>query len=242
MKIPEDLQIDYMCGLLDDSPHMILKRKLIERIAALEAELVQATAENERLTDGRKHTQKWYAEHYGKLQDWARMVLPEPWRTQFFSCVANGLYDAVEDVGKPYRAVGGFMVTPGGYFQLPSAQEQVLFDQCVRAETAESERDTLRAQLEQMDKSFDNDPLRYSFMWDDEKASSGMFPFPSGEWVSWQDYCALRERLSRPVTDEEWSREFLYEYEDNEGSGLRTAVNSILAARTRQQEQNKPKE
>lgn len=112
--------------------------------AALTAEVEQLRAERERAETGRKHTRKWFSEHYGKLEDWARKVLPEPWSTQFFSCVANGLYDPVLDRGKTYRCVAGFDVTPGGYFILESAQEQVLYDQMRRAEDAESELDALR--------------------------------------------------------------------------------------------------
>lgn len=43
--IPEDLQIEYMVGLLDESPSLVLKRKLIERIATLEAALKAARGE-----------------------------------------------------------------------------------------------------------------------------------------------------------------------------------------------------
>jgi hypothetical protein len=114
-----------------------------ERLSSLEQALAAAS-------DKRKHTQKWYASHYGKLQDWARKLLPEPYRTQFFSCVANGLYDVTEDVGKPYKCVAGFIVTPSGYFQLDNAAEQILFDQCVRAEDAEAENERLTAQVAEL--------------------------------------------------------------------------------------------
>lgn len=117
---------------------------------SLKAENAQLKEEIERGPGRRKRTSDWYAEHYGKLHDWARNVLPEPYRHQFFSCIANGLYDAIKDVGKPYRAVAGFMVTPGGYFKMGTAQEQILFDQCVRAEDAEAELSALRQRVEAM--------------------------------------------------------------------------------------------
>ena len=93
----------------------------------------------------RKHTQQWYARHYGKLEDWARKILPEPWRTQFFSCVANGLWDCIKDVGKSYISVGCGEVTPSGYFVLDSAQAQLLYDQTGRAEKAEAELIALKS-------------------------------------------------------------------------------------------------
>jgi len=93
--------------------------------------------EIERGPGRRKHTQDWYAAHYGKLEDWARKILPEPWRNQFFSCIANGTYGH-EDVGTPYMCNAGFMVTPSGYMKFDSAQEQILHDQCTRAENAEA--------------------------------------------------------------------------------------------------------
>jgi hypothetical protein len=36
--IPEDLQIEYMCGFLNDAPAYELKRRLIERIAVAETD------------------------------------------------------------------------------------------------------------------------------------------------------------------------------------------------------------
>jgi hypothetical protein len=35
-------------------------------------------------------TRTWYAGRYGKLEDWARKHLPEPWVTEFFNILANG--------------------------------------------------------------------------------------------------------------------------------------------------------
>lgn len=132
------------------------ERVLLERIAKAEAECAEMKQEIERGPGRRKHTCDWYAEHYGKLHDWARNVLPEPYRNQFFSCIANGLYDAIKDVGKPYKVVAGFMVTPGGYFKMDTAQNQILFDQCVRAEDAESELATLRQRVEEMGRAVTN--------------------------------------------------------------------------------------
>jgi hypothetical protein len=98
----------------------------------------------------RKHTQDWYAEHYGKLEDWARKILPEPWRTQFFNCIANGTYDAVLDVGEPYMSQVG-LITPSGYFRMDTAAEQLLRDQTIRVEEAEAAlASALRREKEKM--------------------------------------------------------------------------------------------
>jgi len=118
-----------------------------QRIFALETENAELKEEIAKGLGRRRHTHEWYERHYGKLHDWARTVLPEEYRHQFFSCIANGLYDGMKDVGKPYRTVAGFMVTPGGYFKMDTAQEQILFDQCVRAEDAEAERDALKVKV-----------------------------------------------------------------------------------------------
>ena len=99
----------------------------------------------------RKHTQDWYAAHYGKLQDWARTRLPEPWVTEFFNCVANGTWHHSKDVGEPYMSVGAGMITPSGYFKMETAAQQLLADQTRRAEEAEiklEEYKPLREQLE----------------------------------------------------------------------------------------------
>ena len=84
----------------------------------------------------REHTQDWYARHYGKVEDWARKRLPEPWRTEYFNCVANGTWGH-DDVGEPYMSQVGRIV-PSGYFKMDSAAEQLLRDQTTRAEIAES--------------------------------------------------------------------------------------------------------
>jgi hypothetical protein len=117
-------------------------RERDERIAELGDEIARGSGR-------RKHTHEWYEKHYGKLHDWARKILPEPYRKQFFSCIANGLYSH-DDIGKPYKCMAGFMVTPSGYFQMETAQEQILFDQCVRAEDAEAENAALRKQVERL--------------------------------------------------------------------------------------------
>lgn len=88
--------------------------------------------ENERLKSARKHTQEWYARHYGKLEDWARTRLPEPWVTEFFNCVANGTYDSHSD----------------DYFRVDTAEGQLILDQTKRAEDAESRIKALEDAME----------------------------------------------------------------------------------------------
>jgi hypothetical protein len=90
----------------------------------------------------RKHTQDWYAAHYGKVEDWARKRLPEPWRTEYFHCVANGTWGD-DDLGEPYMSRVGRIV-PSGYFKMESAAEQLLRDQTTRAEQAEAQRDEFK--------------------------------------------------------------------------------------------------
>src|SRR3984885_6308514 len=82
--------------------------------------------------EAREHTHDWYARHYGKLHDWARNRLPEPWRGEFFNCVANGTWGH-DDVGEPYMSQVGRIV-PSGYFTMDSAAKQLLSDQTIRAE------------------------------------------------------------------------------------------------------------
>jgi len=96
-----------------------------ERIAELEAERDKANS-------AREYTQKWYSTHYGKLQDWARKNLPEPWVDEFFSCIANGTHH----------------YSSSDYFRVDTAHCQMILDQTRRAEDAEAERDQLAAQLE----------------------------------------------------------------------------------------------
>lgn len=102
--------------------------------------------ELERAISAREHTQRWYGSHYAKLEDWARNRLPEPWRNEFFSCIANGTWGH-DDRGTPYKCNAGFTVTPSGYISLDDAKGQLILDQIRRAEDAEMERDELRADL-----------------------------------------------------------------------------------------------
>jgi hypothetical protein len=127
--------------------------ELVIRANAAEAERDSLREQVERLTKerdrdrgSRVHTQKWYASHYGRLEDWARKVLPEPYRNQFFSCIANGTYDGMLDVGKPYMCKAGFMVTPSGYMHMDDAKGQLILDQTLRAEDAEAQLSSLQSQ------------------------------------------------------------------------------------------------
>lgn len=114
---------------------------LIRDLDAAESALTTQADEMKRLREAleskREHTHKWYAGRYGKLHDWARKILPEPWSTQFFSCIANGIYSATEDVGEPYMCALG-KVVPSGYFVMDTASEQLLHEQTRRAEDAET--------------------------------------------------------------------------------------------------------
>jgi hypothetical protein len=114
-------------------------RLLQEAFKAQELLIAELKAENVKLQGRREHTQNWYASHYAKLHDWARKVLPEPYRNQFFSCVANGTYDAMLDCGEPYMCNAGFMVTPSGYIHMDDAKGQIIREQTARAEKAEEE-------------------------------------------------------------------------------------------------------
>jgi hypothetical protein len=91
--------------------------------------------ERDRAIRARKHTHDWYSAHYGKLHDWARKRLPEPWRNEFFSCIANGTWGH-DDLGEPYISLVGRIV-PSGYFVMDTATKQLLSDQTIRAEIAE---------------------------------------------------------------------------------------------------------
>lgn len=99
--------------------------------------LAEAQKEKERALGKRTHTVDWYAQHYGKLEDWARKRLPEDWRNEFFNCVANGLWGHA-DVGQPYECLGGGRITPSNYFRMDTAEGQLIRDQTARAETAEA--------------------------------------------------------------------------------------------------------
>ena len=117
-----------------------LQCDVTERERQLSAALARAEkAEDERdeAYSRQKHTQTWYASHYGKLEDWARKILPEPWRNQFFSCVANGTYSH-SDVGEAYICNAGFKVVPSGYIRMDDAKGQLIQDQTARAEAASS--------------------------------------------------------------------------------------------------------
>jgi hypothetical protein len=116
--------------------------RLMEDYAALRG-TPQTEEGLSRAVSARKHTQDWYAAHYGKLEDWARKRLPDPWRNEFFSCIANGTWGH-DDVGEPYMSQVGRIV-PSGYFKMDSASEQLLRDQTTRAENAEVELTELRA-------------------------------------------------------------------------------------------------
>jgi len=106
-----------------------------EKAIELESQLTQVRSELEKAKSSRLHTQDWYARHYGKLEDWARKRLPDPWRTEFFNCVANGTW-GFDDIGEPYMSQVGRIV-PGGYFRMDTAAKQLLQDQYMRAESAE---------------------------------------------------------------------------------------------------------
>lgn len=126
----------------------------------------------ERAESGRRHTQDWYARHYGKLHDWARKILPEEYVNQFFSCIANGTW-GTKDVGEPYMSVGAGMITPSGYIKFDSAQEQILHDQTTRAEEAELELAALRESAREAPS--DEWLLNFSELWHKSQAfySSG---------------------------------------------------------------------
>lgn len=82
---------------------------------------------NERVKEGsaeyRKSTWDYIARHYGKVEDWARKQLPEPWKTQFFNCLANGTTT----------------VSSSDYFRMETADKQLYHDACEHAESAERE-------------------------------------------------------------------------------------------------------
>jgi hypothetical protein len=106
-------------------------------------------AENEAKRDRsrREHTWDWFTSHYGKLEDWARKQLPEPFKTEFFNCVANGTWNATLDVAPPYICNAGFVIRPSGYFRLKTAEQQLLFNQWERAEDAEEKIKELQEKI-----------------------------------------------------------------------------------------------
>jgi len=117
--------------------------KLNNTVPCLEARMRELEEQLQRAKDAQDHTQRWYAQHYGKLQDWARTRLPEQWRNEFFFCIANGLW-GFADVGEPYICKGGGTVTPSNYFPLDTAEGQMILDQTKRAEAAEVDLAQLR--------------------------------------------------------------------------------------------------
>jgi hypothetical protein len=104
----------------------------------------QLILERDKAIRAREHTWSWMTSHYGKLEDWARKQLPEPFKTEFFNCVANGTWSATLDNAPPYICNAGFVIRPSGYFRLKTAEEQLLFDQWKRAEDAEAEVERLK--------------------------------------------------------------------------------------------------
>lgn len=103
-----------------------------------------------RLEESRTHTQNWYASHYAKLHDWARKRLPDPWRNEFFSCIANGTYSHA-DVGERYTCKAGFEVVPSGYIHMDDAKGQIILEQTRRAEEAEMECARLNARIAELE-------------------------------------------------------------------------------------------
>jgi hypothetical protein len=86
---------------------------------------------DERSEERRQSTWDYIARHYGKVEDWARKQLPEPWRTEFFCCIANGTST----------------VSASDYFKMDSAEKQLYHDQCNRAESAERELEASREEM-----------------------------------------------------------------------------------------------
>lgn len=107
---------------------------LWDALVAARLKLAGVERERDKAVKGQESTWKWLESKYGKLDEWSRTILPEPWRTQFWNCRANGLYDQTKDVGEPYRCNAGMMITPSNYFHLK--EPQILYDQIARAESA----------------------------------------------------------------------------------------------------------
>lgn len=61
---------------------------------------LDATAELRRgleeATRKREHTQQWYAQRWDRLKQWARKEIPDEFSNQFFSILANGAKDVME--------------------------------------------------------------------------------------------------------------------------------------------------
>lgn len=111
----------------------------LDQIKSLRAQLAEANAARECAEEKRKHTQKWYASHYGKLEDWARTRLPEKWSKEFFWCIANGTW-GFKDNGTPYHMADGSKIVPSNYFKMDTAERQLILDQTQRAEEANAAR------------------------------------------------------------------------------------------------------
>jgi regulator of replication initiation timing len=82
---------------------------------------------DEKTMEHRRSTWDWIKRHYGKAIDWARHELPEPYRTTFFNCLANGTSDW----------------TKSDYYKIDAVQEKMLFEQMRRAEEAEQDAERL---------------------------------------------------------------------------------------------------
>ena len=107
-------------------------------LASKDATIAELRKDVEKLQGRRReHTHNWYSSHYAKLHGWARKILPEPYRNQFFSCVANGTWGH-EDVGEAYTCKAGFRVVPSGYIPMNDAKGQIIREQTTRAEDAEA--------------------------------------------------------------------------------------------------------
>ena len=101
------------------------------------------TEQRDKAQRARRHTQEWYSRHYGKLEDWARKRLPEPWVNEFFSCIANGSW-GMNDNAPPVKLADGTKIVPTNYFRVDTAEGQLILDQTRRAEDAETKLAELR--------------------------------------------------------------------------------------------------
>jgi hypothetical protein len=107
------------------TPHQLRAVAEAERDQA-RAELAQARAELKRLQDKAEFITERRAQKSHRLWAWAHEELSEPLKTRYFNIVANGTADVMEQPT---------------YAQQYNGQKY-------RAEAAEAERDTLRAELE----------------------------------------------------------------------------------------------
>lgn len=104
---------------------------MVAFVAAQAAEIAEMNRSLQTAVRSREHTQDWYARHYGKVEDWARKELPEPYVHDFFCCIANGS-SSVHD---------------SDYFRVDTAEGQLILDQTRRAEEAELRTEDLASQL-----------------------------------------------------------------------------------------------